>query len=84
MRTTVGTAGVYLFLDGKYINHGTDTRTYAATPSIYLGVGYTATQLLLGWMSEFRMTLAARYTLPGSIVQYQQIFTPPTLPFPNP
>lgn len=82
MRTTGGP--VYLFLDGKIMNHGTDTRTYAATPSIYLGSNYTATQPLLGWMSEFRMTLAARYTLPGSIVQYQQIFTPPTLPFPNP
>lgn len=84
MRTSALTSNLYLFLDGKYLAGGTDTRTYAATPSIYLGSGYTGIQYLLGWMSEFRMTLAARYTLPGSFTPYQQIFTPPTLPFPNP
>lgn len=75
----------FAYLNGVCCSGGaSDTRTFAATPTLILGNYYTGGYPFSGYLAGFRLTAADRYTQLGSNNQYAICFNPLPLPWPKP
>jgi hypothetical protein len=74
----VGTT-VYIFIAGVLVGTGTDSRTLASAPAVYIGDNY----LVPGGASQPAFALLDEFRITKGVGRYTATFTPPSAPFPD-